>query len=116
MVPYKLALPALAAAAAAAVLIPAAAFGGGTTAHAARTHTVTLREFRFHPRNLTIHRGDSVRWVWHDQVEHNVTFHGFHSHTQETGTYTVRFTHAGTFNYHCTIHVSEGMKGKIIVQ
>jgi plastocyanin len=29
--------------------------------------------------------------------------------------WAVRFTHSGTFRYFCTIHVSEGMKGKIVV-
>jgi len=92
--------------------VPALALSG---ARAARSHTVTLQEFRFHPGTLNINRGDSVTWVWRDQVEHNVTFHGFHSRTQVHGTYTVRFSHAGAFNYHCTIHVEEGMRGKIVV-
>jgi plastocyanin len=97
---------------ASAALTPAAALGG---ARAASTHTVTLREFRFHPGTLTIRRGDKVTWQWRDQTEHNVTFHSFHSRTQEFGSYTVRFNRAGTFNYHCTIHVEEGMRGKIVV-
>jgi plastocyanin len=97
---------------AAAILIPTAAFGGASSAS---SHTVILKEIRYHPGNLTIKRGDSVKWLWRDNTEHNVTFHGFHSRTQETGSYTVRFTHAGTFNYHCTIHVEEGMRGKIVV-
>ena len=96
----------------AAALIPTLAFGG---AGAASTHTVTLHEFRFHPATLNIRRGDRVTWVWRDQVEHNVTFHSFHSRTQETGAYTIRFNHSGTYNYHCTIHVSEGMRGKVVV-
>jgi plastocyanin len=100
------------AATAATALLPSGALGGG---QAARTHTVSLREFRFHPGTLNINRGDRVTWVWHDQVEHNVTFHGFHSRTQVTGAYTVRFNHRGTFNYHCTIHVEEGMKARIVV-
>jgi plastocyanin len=94
------------------VLLPSVALGG---AHAASGHTVTLHEFRFHPGTLTIRRGDKVTWLWRDQVEHNVTFHGFHSRTQVHGSYTIRFTHRGTFNYHCTIHVEEGMRGKIVV-
>lgn len=105
-------LPAVAALTCAA-LIPTAAFGG---AHAAATHTVLLQEFRFHPATLNIKRGEKVTWVWRDQVEHNVTFHGFHSRTQEHGSYTVRFVRRGTFNYHCTIHVAEGMRGKIVVR
>lgn len=97
----------------AAVLGPVSAFGG---ARAASSHTVTLKNIRFHPGTLSISRGDSVTWVWRDgETEHNVTGHGFHSHTQSRGSFTVRFTHSGTFSYHCTIHVSEGMRGKIVV-
>jgi plastocyanin len=92
--------------------VPALASSGAT---AARSHTVILKEIRFHPGTLTIRRGDSVTWVWRDETEHNVTFHGFHSHTQLRGTYTVRFNRKGTYNYHCTIHVEEGMRGKIVV-
>jgi plastocyanin len=107
------ALAAIAVTAALAVAIPAFALAGAT---ASGTHTVTLRNTRFHPATLSIHRGERVKWVWKDEVEHNVTFSArTRSPTQETGTYTVRFTRAGTFNYRCTIHASEGMKGKIIV-
>jgi len=93
-------------------LTPAGAFG---TAGSASSHTVTLKEIRFHPGTLSIRRGDSVTWLWRDGIEHNVTFQGFHSRTQATGSYTVKFTHKGTFSYHCTIHVAEGMRGKIVV-
>jgi plastocyanin len=97
-----------------AALIPAAAFGGG---RAASTHTVILKNLRFHPGDVTIDRGDSVTWVWRDGgTEHNVTFNGFHSRTQASGSYTVRFTRAGTFSYRCTLHVAEGMTGKIVVR
>jgi len=107
-----LAIPAALALSAAAI-VPAAASGG---AGAAASHTVTLHEIRFHPASLTIKRGEKVTWVWRDSpTEHNVTFSGFHSHTQASGSYTVRFTRRGTFNYHCTIHVAEGMRGKIVV-
>jgi len=97
-----------------AALIPAAALGGG---HMAAGHSVVLRELRFHPPNLTINRGDSVTWLWRDSgTEHNVTFQGFHSRTMGHGSYTVRFTRSGTFSYHCTIHGSEGMRGRIVVR
>jgi plastocyanin len=104
----------LALVAAAAVLIPTVAFAGAG-ARAASTHTVMLKNVRFQPGNLSINRGDSVTWLWRDREEHNVTGHGFHSRTQTHGSYTVRFTHSGTFAYRCTIHESEGMRGKIIV-
>ena len=102
----------LACIAVAAALVPAVAYGG---AGSASTHTVTLHEFRFHPGTLSIHRGDKVTWVWRDEVEHNVTFHRFHSRTQVHGAYTVQFNHSGTFRYECTIHGREGMRGKIVV-
>jgi plastocyanin len=94
------------------VLVPAAALGG---ARAAASHTVGLEKFSFNPSTLSIRRGDSVTWVWHNSREHNVTFNSVHSRTQTRGTFTVRFTRAGTFSYRCTIHVSEGMRGRVIV-
>lgn len=98
---------------AALALVPAASALGG--ARAASSHTVGLEHFSFRPSTLSIRRGDSVTWVWHDSREHNVTFNSFHSRTQVHGSYTVRFMRAGTFNYRCTIHVAEGMRGRIIV-
>ena len=93
--------------------IPSGAFGG---AQVASTHTVTLSSVRFHPGALNIGRGDRVRWLWRERgTAHNVTFAGFHSRTQTSGSYTVRFTRSGTFSYRCTIHVREGMRGKIVV-
>jgi plastocyanin len=101
----------------AAIALPAAALAGTDPGvHTAQTHTVVLKNIRFHPGTLSIHRGDSVTWLWRDGgVRHNVTGSSFHSRTQGQGSFTVRFNRAGTFNYHCTIHVAEGMKGKIIV-
>jgi plastocyanin len=101
------------AAATAMVLLPAGALGG---AHSASGHSVTLRGVRFHPGTLNVSRGDSVTWSWNIRnSEHNVTFHGPRSRTGSSGSFTVRFPRAGTFDYVCTIHVSEGMRGKIIV-
>ncbi len=104
----------------AAIVLPTVALasvGGSVTppAHLAQNHTVILKNTRFHPATLSIHRGDSVTWLWRDEVRHNVTASSFHSRTQGTGSFTVRFNRSGTFNYHCTIHVEEGMKGKIVV-
>ena len=105
------ALAALAASAAA--VTPALASG---SAHASGTHVVVLKEVRFHPSTLTINRGETVQWQWRDHGEkHNVTFHGFHSRTMGSGAYSVRFLSKGTFNYRCTIHEAEGMRGRIIV-
>jgi plastocyanin len=96
-----------------AAAIPALAAGN---AHSASTHTVVLQNIRFHPGSLSIKRGDTVTWQWRDKgTKHNVTGKAFKSRTMASGSFSIRFTHSGTFNYHCTIHVSEGMTGKIVV-
>ena len=98
----------------AAIAGPTAALGG---AHSSAGHTVTLKNIRFNPPALTIKRGDTVTWLWRDgSTRHNVTGSGFKSRTMSKGSFTVRFTRKGTFNYRCTIHVSLGMQGKIVVR
>jgi plastocyanin len=97
-----------------AIAIPVGLARGG--AQAAGGHTVVLRNIRFNPGTLSIRRGDTVTWVWRDgATKHNVTGPGFKSHTMARGSFTVRFTRSGTFNYHCSIHWREGMRGRIVV-
>jgi plastocyanin len=93
--------------------IPALAAG---RAHGAGTHTVVLQNIKFHPGSLSIKKGDTIKWEWRDKgIEHNVTGKAFKSHTMAKGSYSVRFTHTGSFSYRCTIHAAEGMTGKIVV-
>jgi plastocyanin len=75
----------------------------------------------FFPATTNIATGDQVIWIW------NSTGITPHSSTSDTNglwdstavpaphTFTNTFTSAGTFPYHCTIHVNFGMKGTIIV-
>jgi plastocyanin len=105
----KRSIAAVAALAAAAAVTAPAALASGTTA------TVTLKHSSFIRSTVHIHRGDSVKWLWKDPtVPHNVTFAHMHSTTRQKGTYTLRFTRAGTFRYHCTIH--PGMDGRVVVR
>ncbi len=93
---------------------PTGAFGGG--ARAAAGHSVGLSGNRFRPGTLEIKRGESVTWAWNIRnSEHNVTFHGLHSKTGSRGSFTVRFPRSGTFSYICTVHIAQGMRGKIVV-
>ena len=99
----------------AAAVFATAAFGGAP-APAAATKTVVLKDISFTPATVRIHRGSRVRWVWRDGVSpHNVTFRRGHRHssTKQRGTYTRRFTKAGVYRYHCTLH--PGMDGKVVV-
>ena len=114
---------AIALSALAAIVLPAVALAGADGGRAnggevglAGRHTVVLKDSRFHPSTLSIRRGESVTWLWRDEgVAHNVTAKSFRSRTQTDGSFTVRFAHAGSFSYRCTIHAAEGMRGKVVV-
>lgn len=83
----------------------------------ARGHVISIKNFAFLPRALTIHRGDSVTWVWRDHgIAHNVTGRGFRSTTQTHGSFSLRFIRSGTYSYRCTIHRAQGMVGAIVVR
>jgi plastocyanin len=93
--------------------IPALAAGG---ARSSAVHDVVLKNIRYHPATLSIKRGDTVTWLWRDGgTKHNVTGSGFKSKTMGSGSFSVRFTRKGTYNYHCSIHFREGMVGKVVV-
>lgn len=96
----------------------AAPIGAAAQGH---THQVTVPgEDRFTPFALTIHAGDSVQWVNQDTDDHTVvsdnpfntaghagTDHllpGTDSNGGQPGTFTLRFTHPGSFVYYCRFH------------
>ncbi len=102
--------------AAVAIALPAAALAGGHRAAASATRQVVIKNYAFNPGRLTINRGDSVTWRFEDgSTQHNVTATGFRSSpTKSSGTYTVRFTRAGSYSYTCTLH--PWMAGTIVVR
>jgi plastocyanin len=83
---------------------------------------VRMRRLRFAPATVTIRLGESVRWVNHDNVVHNVVattgsgteLAAFKSKSiAPLSTYVTAPT-AGTYLYVCTIHPTV-MHGKVIV-
>jgi plastocyanin len=74
--------------------------------------------YTYKAEKVTISKGTTVHWNWvKGDDKHNVTFHGFHSKTQKTGTYSHTFNTPGTYRYHCTIHGAKfGMHGIITVK
>lgn len=77
--------------------------------------TVRLQYVMFHPADVVIHVGQTVRWVWDDApLDHNVTFRSFHSPTQATGSWSHTFLTAGTYPYRCTLHFD--MFGTVTVE
>jgi plastocyanin len=78
---------------------------------------VSIDNFSFTPRDLTIAVGQSVTWVNRDDVPHTVVSTGraFASGALDTDqTYAHAFTAPGTYAYYCGVHPH--MTGRIIVK
>ena len=92
-----------------------AASGLGTPA----TTVTANASNQFSPGNATVATGQVIQWtVASDSVPHNVTFASAGGVTSPGSlgpgeTWQVKFTVAGTYAYHCTIH--DGMNGQITV-
>jgi len=89
--------------------------GGGNNPPAVASVLIVDNEFQ--PTLSIIRSGGVVVWVWaQGATQHNVTFDDAarSSRTQSEGTHSVTFPDTGTFNYHCTIHVT--MTGSVVVR
>ena len=104
----------------AAILLALAGFYAGRAAadqiaSASATKKVGIANFAFKPGTLTVSKGTKVSFANSDGVAHTATGKGFDTGNIGPGkSATVKFSKAGTFAYHCTIHPS--MHGKIIVK
>jgi plastocyanin len=80
--------------------------------------SVLIVDNEYQPPLSLIRTGGAVVWTWGAGVtgQHNVTFDDPNrtSPTQTQGTHTVTFPDTGTFNYHCTIHIT--MTGTVLVR
>ncbi len=89
----------------------------GAVAAQDATNVITIDNFTFSPRELTVAVGTTVKWVNHDDIPHTVvekqtTFRSKVLDTDESYSYT--FTSAGTFDYFCGLHPH--MVGQIIAK
>lgn len=112
------ALAAAGAAAATLAVLPAAAHataGPSTAPTAVVTKTVTVRDFAFTPKTITIHRGQAVKWVNKDPFTHTTTSNTMvWNHVLTAGkTFTFVFKKPGRFPYHCSIHPT--MRAVVVV-
>ncbi len=90
------------------------AFG---TVAAQEANIVTIDNFTFTPKELTVAVGTTVKWVNHDDIPHTVVEKktSFRSKALDTDdAYSFTFASAGTFDYFCGLHPQ--MVGKIIVK
>jgi plastocyanin len=80
---------------------------------------ITIDNFRFSPRELTVTAGTTVTWVNNDDVPHTATStakpKAFESGTLDTDQkYSFVFTKAGAYDYFCAVHPK--MTGRITVK
>ena len=89
----------------------------GVVAAQDATNVITIDNFTFSPKELTVAVGTTVKWVNHDDIPHTVvekktTFRSKALDTDDSYSYT--FTSAGAFDYFCGLHPH--MVGQIIVK
>jgi plastocyanin len=99
---------------------PAAAMMPAGEAQGAQNVAVTMEDNYFEPANISVPAGTTVTWIQG----------GNHPHTTTSdqglwdsgvipggsgGSFSVTFNEPGTFPYHCTIHLNEGMVGTVTV-
>ena len=78
---------------------------------------ITIDNFTFTPKELTVPVGTTVKWVNHDDIPHTIvekktTFRSKALDTDDS--YSFTFTSAGTFDYFCGLHPH--MVGQVIVK
>ena len=78
---------------------------------------ITIDNFTFTPKELTVAVGTTVKWVNHDDIPHTIVEKKttFRSQALDTDdSYSFTFTSAGTFDYFCGLHPH--MVGQVIVK
>ena len=103
------------------VVAAAAMIHGGSIARAAEEKSaapsISIDNFSFTPKEITVAAGTTITWVNHDDVPHTVvsTDKKFRSKALDTDDqFSFTFTDAGTYSYFCSVHPI--MIGKVIVK
>jgi plastocyanin len=80
-----------------------------------KVHTVEIKQMKFEPAILNVHKGDEVIWINKDIVDHDVTEENKKTWTSSKLPMGASWRMVVTKSelYYCSIHVV--MKGKIIV-
>ena len=89
----------------------------GAVAAQDASDVITIDNFTFTPKDLTVAVGTTVKWVNHDDIPHTVVAKKttFRSKALDTDdSYSFTFTSAGTFDYFCGLHPH--MVGQVIVK
>ena len=97
---------------------PAASVGtAGVSLGTAAVKISATDQLTFDPAMQTASVGDIIQWTNTSSVEHTITFDAESSLSdpslQPGATWDIKFTTAGTYHYHCSIHPT--MIGTIVV-
>jgi plastocyanin len=89
-----------------------------STSKDAKNYQVTIRNFAFEPKTITVPAGTAVVWTNKDEEPHTVTSAGSRFTSSKAldtdDSYKVIFSTPGTYTYYCQIHPH--MVGTVIVQ
>jgi plastocyanin len=103
------------------VVASAAMIHGSSIARAAEeknvASSISIDNFSFTPKEITVAAGTTITWVNHDDVPHTVvsTDKKFRSKALDTDDqFSFTFTDAGTYSYFCSVHPI--MIGKVVVK
>ncbi|NCT93930.1 MAG: hypothetical protein GXC72_05880 [Chitinophagaceae bacterium] len=89
---------------------------GSEVVHKPATHTVEITQMQFRPAALYIQSGDTVLFMNHDMVDHDITEQNnksWHSSKLSSGQ-SWKMCFETSSDYYCSIH--EVMKGKVVVR
>ena len=79
--------------------------------------SITIDNFSFTPKEITVSKGTTVTWINHDDVPHTVvsTDKTFRSRALDTDDrFSFTFSGSGAYGYFCSVHPV--MTGKVIVK
>jgi plastocyanin len=90
--------------------------GGSSGGPATATNTVTIKNFAFEPKSITVKAGTVVTWTNTDSAPHTVTAADKSFDSKDFGkgkSYSYTFSKPGSYDYICSIH--QYMKGTVKV-
>lgn len=79
--------------------------------------SITIDNFSFTPKEITVSKGTTVTWINHDDVPHTVVSPDkkFKSRALDTDEkFSFTFSDSGAYGYFCSVHPV--MTGKVIVK
>lgn len=91
----------------------------------AAEHKVSMKDWLFSPKVLTVDVRDTVSWVNEDDTMHNIYFEGDLPEGPQKDDpekirigkkFSLKFEKSGEYNYYCKNHLDYEMVGKLIVK